>query len=59
MAKDHESTGQASDLQILHGSVKPESDLEAASIASGIPAASLDLYYDDSDPEKHRHEHGG
>ena len=45
--------------QITHGHAQPGSEIEEASIASGIPPASLDVYYDDSDREKHRHEHGG
>lgn len=36
------------------GTVKPGSELEANSIASGIPAASLDIFYDSDDPSRHR-----
>ena len=54
MAKTNEDAG---DLALTHGTVQPDSSLEDASIASGIPAASLDIYYDSDDAEKHRHEH--
>lgn len=36
------------------GRVKPGSSLEDDSIASGIPAASLDIFYDSDDPTRHR-----
>lgn len=54
---DHEATGNMSDGQLLHGPAMPDSSIEDAAIASGIPAASLDIYYSDDDPSKHRHEH--
>lgn len=41
------------------GNVKPGSDLEDASIAAGMGAAVLDIFYPDNHPTKHRHEHGG
>ena len=55
---DSEASGNMSDGQLLYGPAKPGSDIEDAAIASGIPAASLDVYYDNDDPSKHRHEHG-
>lgn len=54
---DAEASGNMSSRQITHGNVEPGSDLENASIASGIPPASLDIYYDDNDPTKHQHNH--
>ena len=35
-----------------YGTVKPGSELEANAIASGIPAASLDIFYDRDDPTR-------
>jgi hypothetical protein len=57
MADNNSSHGGIAGRDITDGFVTPGSDLEAASIASGIPPASLDVYYDDSDAEKHQHEH--
>ena len=56
---DEQATANMSSRQVTHGNVRPGSDLEAASIASGIPPASLDIYYDDDSEEKHSHEHSG
>lgn len=56
---DGVASGNMSDGQLLYGPAKPGSDIEAASIASGIPAASLDIYYDDDSAEKNAHKHSG
>lgn len=51
------STADMGDLAITFGTVEPGSSLEEHSIASGIPAASLDIYHSDDDAEKHAGEH--
>jgi hypothetical protein len=53
------STNIPSDAIAPGGMVEPGSELEEASIAAGVGAAYLDIYYPDGHSAKHRHEHGG
>lgn len=56
---DDASTSVPSAAVAPGGLVKPNSDLEDASVAAGMGAAFLDVMFPDGHPAKHRHEHGG